>query len=240
MSRADPTQEVPQQPLVGSHAAATAPVPAPDRKSGSQRRRNAGAPDLRAIVSDDGVRWLDHRRTLTPHYGRVWRDLTGCQLLVLLGLLGPAAVQHQAGLDWAAFVTVLPAAGWIGYWLHALCLFGHEAAHTNIARPYAANDALGDWLIWILFGSTTRHYRRTHMQHHIHLGDHQDTEISYLRCLSIANLVEAMTGIYLIEVLLRKRAMERDGRLPTEPGALLASLRSALLHAVVLAALVIS
>lgn len=203
------------------------------------RRRNAGAPELRSIISADGLRWLDYRRSLTPHYNQVWRDLVCCQLLVLLGVLAPITVQRWLGTGWA-LTAVVPGAVWIGYWLHALCLFGHEAAHSNIAPSRTANDVLGDWLVWIFFGSTTRHYRRTHMQHHIHLGDHFDTEVSYIRCLSVPNLVEAMTGIYLVEVLLRKRAMEHDRTVPTEAGTLWVSVRSALLHLLIVVLLILA
>nr|WP_240979574.1 fatty acid desaturase [Streptomyces sp. HNM0574] len=101
------------------------------------------------------------------------------------------------------------AAVWTGWWLHALFLFGHEAAHGNLARRRRKNDRLGDWCVWLLFGSTTAQYRRTHMTHHTHLGSHRDTETTYHLCLSVTNILKGMTGLRVLEVLLRDR---RAGR----------------------------
>ena len=65
------------------------------------------------------------------------------------------------------------------------------------------NDVLADWTIWLFFPETTKNYRRSHWQHHLHLGDLQDTEISYHNCLSPWFLARALMGIYLLELISR-------------------------------------
>jgi fatty acid desaturase len=197
-----------------------------------ERHGLAGSPPLKEIVSHDGVRWLDYRKALAPRYAIVWRDLALCYAAVLAGLAGVWWAQAALG-RWTALAVVLPAAVWTGYWLHALCLFGHEASHSNLVPSRRHNDLLGDVLVWVLFGSSTVHYRRVHMQHHVHLGDHEDTETTYFKCMSIRSLVEAMTGVYLVEALLRNRRRNADFVVPTERGELWIALRSALLHGTV-------
>jgi fatty acid desaturase len=202
-----------------------------------------GSPHLPSIVSSAGVRWVDLRRTLTPRYGIVWRDIALCYLFLLLGVLVVAVAEHAARSSVPAAAVAVPAVLWLGYWLHALFLFGHEAAHANLARPRSRNDRVGDWVVWVMFGSTTRNYRRTHMTHHGHLGDHEDTETTYHLCLSIVNMLKASTGLYVLEVLLRKarasagRPARRGTRSSGTVAGVLASLRSALLHTAVVGGL---
>ncbi|MFJ4688933.1 fatty acid desaturase [Streptomyces sp. NPDC088789] len=222
------------------------------RQSGKGAAGNPGSPHLPSVTDADGVRWTDYRRTLTPHYHVVWRDIALCWVSLVAGVAAvpPATAAGPTGV---AVVTTL-AAGWIGWWLHALFLFGHEAAHGNLARRRRRNDRLGDWSVWLLFGSTTPQYRRTHMAHHTHLGTHQDTETTYHLCLSVANILKGMTGVRVLEVLLRDRragasrapraGAARDGTPSARRGSGLAvfrqvllAARTPLLHLLVLAAL---
>lgn len=191
-----------------------------------------GAPQLSAVVADDGVRWLDARKSLTPRYLAVWRDLALCHLMLAAGIAAVVVAARPSGR--AAPAVVLAGALWLGYWLHALFLFGHEGAHFNLARTARANDAVGNAVVWPLFGSTSRHYRGVHMPHHLHLGDHGDTEVSYYRCLSVANMVKAFTGVHVVEVLLLRARADREGPAGGR-SEVWASLRSVALHGGLLA-----
>ena len=190
-----------------------------------------GFPHLPSVVSEDGVRWVDYRRTLTPRYGVVWRDITLTYVFLLVGLAAATAAERSG---WPPGVVVAVLAVWSGYWLHALFLFGHEAAHRNLAPTSRANDRLGDWLVWLLFGSTTRNYRRTHMAHHAHLGDHGDSETTYHLCMSVLNMLKAATGLHVLEVLLRKAKVERK---PSRESGVPASARAAVTHLAIVAGL---
>ncbi|MGW5115829.1 fatty acid desaturase [Streptomyces noursei] len=205
------------------------------------------------------MRWIDYRKTLTPRYGIIWRDIGACYLLLAAGVTAVALVQRSLG-ESAAAAAAVPVVLWTGYWLHALFLFGHEAAHAHLAPRRRANDRLADWLVWLFFGSTTANYRHTHMAHHSHLGSHRDTETTYQLCLSVANLLKGMTGLRVLEVLLRKgrlarqtaprrRSSKRPSGRRRGPGrrrpsravaGALASLRSVVLHAGILTLLVAS
>ncbi len=211
---------------------------ADDGSTGGIRISDNGTPHLPSIVSAEGARWIDVRRSLTPRYGVVWRDIALCYLLLVLGVAAVAAVERTGPLA-VAVTTAVPAVVWTGYWLHALFLFGHEAAHSNLAPTRRRNDRVADWSVWLLFGSTTKNYRRTHMTHHGHLGDHQDTETTYHLCMSALNLVKAATGLFVLEVLLRKARQSAERAEPAErvrarssgtAAGVLASVRSAALH----------
>ncbi|MGW8379821.1 fatty acid desaturase [Streptomyces sp. ODS28] len=202
-----------------------------ERKS---RRGNPGSPHLPSVVSSDGTRWMDFRKTLTPRYAVVWRDIGLCYLALAAGLAATALATGRLG-PVPALVVAVPAGAWTGWWMHALFLFGHEAAHTNLAPRRRRNDRLGDWCVWLPFGSTTAQYRRTHMAHHTHLGGAGDTETTYYLCLSVANILKGMTGIHVLQVLLRDRRNETSGKKgPSRSGArreMRASLRTVVLHA---------
>lgn len=190
-----------------------------------------GFPHLPSIVSGDGVRWVDHRRTLTPRYGVVWRDIAATYVFLLVGVLVATAAERSGWPPGALVALAAGAALWTGYWLHALFLFGHEAAHRNLAPTSRTNDRLGDWLVWLLFGSTTRNYRRTHMAHHAHLGDHGDSETTYHLCMSVVNMMKATVGLHVLEVLLRKAKADRKPTRESGTAAgVLASARSAAAH----------
>jgi len=201
---------------------------------------NPGSPHLPSVVSVDGVRWIDYRRTLVPRYSMVWRDIAGCYAALALGLAAVLVLDSRAG-DAAGWAAAVPAAVWIGYWLHSLFLFGHEAAHRNLAPRRPWNDRLGDWLVWILYGSTTAEYRRTHMAHHTQLGNHRDPETTYHLCLSVINILKGLTGVHVLEVMLRNRrnARRAPGGRRQGGGTALASLRTVAVHAALLSALVL-
>ncbi|MGR8011835.1 fatty acid desaturase family protein [Streptomyces hypolithicus] len=168
----------------------------------------------------------------------MWRDIGFCYVFLALGVL-TVAFAPQLRPGWVTVALVAPAALWTGFWLHSLFLFGHEAAHANLAPRRRTNDRLGDWLVWILFGSTTVNYRYTHMSHHAHLGDHEDTEITYHLCLSALNMLKAVTGVHVLEVLLHKRGLGETRKKSTRTSSgLLASLRSFGVHAAILLGLV--
>jgi fatty acid desaturase len=161
-----------------------------------------GSPDVRQLRHPTLGMWTSFRKTLRPSYGMVWSDITLCLLLMIGGFATHVAVVCIWGEVFGLKVGFLFAL-WIGFWLNAILTFGHEAAHYNLSPNRVRNDVLADWTIWLFFPETTKNYRRSHWQHHLHLGDLQDTEISYHNCLSPWFLARALTGIYLLELISR-------------------------------------
>jgi fatty acid desaturase len=191
-----------------------------------------GSPDLRQIAHASLGNWLSIRPTLRPRYWQVWREIF-LSLFMMVGgyvahLLLTLRFGNAIGLKiGAAF------AAWIGFWLNALLTFGHEAAHYNLSPSHERNDLLADWTIWLFFPQTTKTYRKSHWQHHLHLGDLEDTEISYHNCLSPWFLTKALTSIYLI-ILIIRYVFSQNGKSapsPLAPRNPHASLRVAVLVA---------
>jgi Fatty acid desaturase len=161
-----------------------------------------GSPDLRDLAHPEIGSWRKFRATLKPKYWRAWAEIS-FSLGMLLG--GYAA---HFGLAWnfgnlAGIVAAPVFAAWLGFWLNAILTFGHEAAHYNLSASKSRNDLLADWSIWLFFPQSSKSYRKSHWQHHLHLGDPQDTEISYHNCASPWFLTRALTGIYLLELMAR-------------------------------------
>lgn len=154
------------------------------------------------LVDPGGVTWLEYRKTLKPDYARAWRDAAFCYGMLFGGFAVECAVNAVWG-NLAALLAAPAAALWIGFCLHALNQFGHEGAHGHMAADRKRNDLLSDWLLWPLFAQSVRSYRRSHMQHHVHLGDRLDTEVNYHECLDPWFLLKTLTGIQLLLMVVR-------------------------------------
>ncbi len=156
-----------------------------------------GSPQLQDLSNGEQT-WNVYRKTLRPYYGVVWRDIALCYGMLAGGLVLYGYAAAEVGLLWEILLLVFFSM-FCGYWLHALMLFGHEAAHRNVAPRH--NDRISDWTVWLPFGLTTARYRSSHWEHHLHLGDHDDTEFSYRNCMQPSFLLQLVTGIYFISLL---------------------------------------
>jgi fatty acid desaturase len=161
-----------------------------------------GAPELRNIVHPSHGEWLKYRKTLRPRYWIAWCEISMCIFMVIAGFTAHMILTSRFGNLFGLKIGI-PFAIWIGFWFNAILTFGHEAAHYNLSSSHALNDTLADWSIWLFFPQSTRQYRKSHWQHHLHLGDSQDTEVSYHNCLSPWFLAQAITGIYLVTLVFR-------------------------------------
>jgi fatty acid desaturase len=194
-----------------------------------------GSPRLGGVVAATGETWTAFRLTLEPRWAVVRRDLACCYACIAGGLLAHAAVALAAG-NWVGLALAPLAGAWIGYWVQSLSCFLHEAAHFNVHPDKLRNDRLANRLLCPLVGEEIAHYRAVHWQHHLHLGDPADTEVSYHHAPTPRFLIESLTGLHVLRVLrTRQRAVGgvAAGRVGAWP-----LLRAALLHgSVVLAAL---
>jgi fatty acid desaturase len=155
-----------------------------------------------SAVTNGDITYDNWRKTLTPRYAIVWRDI---------GLGYAALVLLLAGLAQASSLPVgtqiilgLPGAVAAGFLLAYLSLFLHEAGHYNLHRDRFRNDRLATIFLCAPFGLDIHSYRKIHWLHHRHLGTPEDTESSYFNALSSVFLLESLTGIHLIRVM-RKR-----------------------------------
>jgi fatty acid desaturase len=190
------------------------------------------------LVDDRGVPYREFRRSLTPRWGRVWLELAVAY--AVLAAVPAALVLVDPGLPWAV-PAVLLGAGLIGYAIHFINCFFHEAAHYNLVQGRRRNDVVANLLMGWLFGSSVALYRRIHWQHHRALGTTMDTENSYFDALRIGYIVEGLTGANLLRTLRRYRetegAEERAGRAAGTRGARFAWLACAAVVNLALAAL---
>jgi fatty acid desaturase len=191
-----------------------------------------GSPDLRQIAHPSVGSWLNFRTSLRPRYWLVWCDIAFCAAMLSAGYLTHLFLTVRWG-NRVGLETAIPVAIWIGFWLNAILTFGHEAAHYNLSPSRTRNDILADWSIWLFFPQTTKAYRRSHWQHHLHLGDPEDTEVSYHNCLSPWFLTKALTGIYLVTLLIRYISGKRERAKPSAGASPLSNsgIRVALLRA---------
>lgn len=183
-----------------------------------------------ALNEETGGQYRAFLQSLTPHYGRVWRDIAFGYLMMALTLYGIYLCQS----GWW-FLLAIPLGGaFLGFWVAYIQLFIHEAAHYNLAADRKLSDRLGDVFIAWMVGTTIRDYRATHFPHHQRIGQPDDTEASYWNALTPRFLIETLTGIHALRVIrLRSKAGEARG----DKKSRLPLLRGIMVHVVLLAAL---
>lgn len=160
------------------------------------------------LLSEIGVGYGRYRRSLTPRYAKVWRDIA----LAYAGLAAILALAASARTPAMGLVAAAFGAVGIGYAIAFLQLFIHEAAHGNLAADRKTNDRIADGLIAWQVGTTIADYRRTHSEHHRSLGEAGDTEVSYRTELTPRFILEMITGVHALRVFLgRGRSAGAEG-----------------------------
>jgi fatty acid desaturase len=157
------------------------------------------------LVDESGVPYREFRRSLKPRWVRVWLEL-GAAYLVLAAVLA-ALVLLDPALP-GAVLAALAGALLIGYTIHFINCFFHEAAHHNLVPGRRRNDLVANLLMSWLFGSSIALYKRIHWQHHRALGTTMDSENSYFDALRVRYLVEGLTGMKLLRTLRQHRETE--------------------------------
>lgn len=163
--------------------------------------------DRALLVTSDGVRFADFRRTLRPRYWRVWVDI-GLGYLAIMLIISMMVLAEQNFPSWWPLFALLGAVA-LGYAIAYLQLFFHEAAHILIAPGRRRNDLLANIFIGSMVGQDIKAYRRFHFEHHRHLGTPLDTERSYFEAINARFLLEALFGIKLLHAM-RLRDTHRD------------------------------
>lgn len=193
------------------------------------------------LIDDRGVAYRDFRRGLEPRWARVWLELTGGYVAIAATLVALVL----AGPGWPlALPATLAGALIIGYAIHFINCFFHEAAHYNVVPGRRLNDLVTNLAMGWMFGSSIALYRRIHFQHHRALGTTADSENSYFDALRIRYLAEGLVGMKLLRTLRRYRETEAAsppsaGGSGVEAGRLISLLLSAVVNLVIVGALVL-
>ncbi len=205
--------------------------------SQSGRTPFPGNPRLQGLVSHSGTRLDDLTRSLVPRYGWVWTDVALRYLAMGVGLVAACAV-GRGGNPWA-FAAAPIFALWIGYWFASIVLFMHEGAHYNLHADKRLNDQLANWAVCPLIGADIASYRAVHWQHHLHLGETTDTEVSYFYAPTVRFLLETIFGVHALRVF-RNHQTGVGQRNPTETQTVrwIGLGRGVVLHALLLGFLV--
>lgn len=192
-----------------------------------------GTPSFEGVQSSDGTSFAQFRRTLTPYYARAWLDLAGRWVLLGGGLLAMCVASARLGT--AAWLLVAPAAIWIGFWFASIVLFMHEAAHFQLHRDKATNDRLANLLICWMTGDDVRSYRALHWQHHLHLGDPEDTEVSYHHAPTLKYALETLFFVHAYRVFQNHRSAAVEAESGPRHALGIPFVRGCAVHAAILA-----
>lgn len=166
---------------------------------------------LNQIVGNNGVSYLDFRKSLQPNYFSIWLQVLSSYLfLVFLCLL---TIWFETSSPIISIGVTLFSAVGIGYTIAFVTLFVHEASHYGLASNKKLNDFLGTYAIGFLVGLDLPSYRRSHWQHHTKLGTTQDPERSYFDSLNLRSILQVLSLIVVV-----KRILWRISNRPLETG----------------------
>ena len=161
------------------------------------------------VQNQQGETYAEFRKKLTPDYKAVTKDLLKGYLSLLFILLVAIFLQRFGKFY---FLFMLPSVFLLGYCLAYLHLFIHEAAHYNIHPDRKKNDWLSDLFIGVFFGIRVTNYRKTHWQHHQHLGTTGDSEHTYYHPLNLFFLLKSITGLHVLSVVAERKRITSENR----------------------------
>lgn len=169
------------------------------------------------LVSAGGQSYHDFKRTLHPHFNKIFFDIS-------IGWLGFAAciiagfyINQIENILLKLFLSLADAV-LLGFIINYLSNFFHEAAHYNIAPDKKKNDLLANCFLGILQAQHINHYRLVHWQHHVNLGTPDDTEHSYFNSLGVKFFVESLAGINALRIFLFRNTNTTINNTKTETG----------------------
>ncbi len=160
----------------------------------------------REVISSEGVKYLDFRKTLKPRYNIVWRDITMGYVVLIFFM---ALSLYFEELYTANFWMLIPVFSFIvGYIIAYLQLFSHEAIHFNIYPKKKQNDFLANIFLFSLVGKEINACRVRHWQHHYLLGTTEDPENIYFKPLSNKLIFSILSGIHFVQNILFARVFQ--------------------------------
>ncbi|MEE2679502.1 MAG: fatty acid desaturase [Myxococcota bacterium] len=157
---------------------------------------------IRGSLHDSaGQPYAEFVRSLEPDYRLAWRDVA----VGYAALAATLVVVWMAGTGLFGLIIALLGAISVGYWSAYIYLFVHAAAHYNMAADSSQNDRLTNLFVCWLSGTEVKSWRRVHLEHHRALGATDDSESSYFEAPTAGFILKTLTGLYALEVMLKRR-----------------------------------
>jgi fatty acid desaturase len=146
-----------------------------------------------------------HTRGLRQNHPRLALDMLAGFSIILLIFWANRRLQ-LSGATWNLKAPIGLCSGIaVGFFLHFLTLFLHEASHFNLAPNKRLNDFLAETLVGNFIHLDMRTYRAFHWGHHRKNGRLDDPENSYFQPVTLGNLFSSLTGVFVIQRLLERR-----------------------------------
>jgi fatty acid desaturase len=161
-----------------------------------------------SLVNKSGSWYGEVRKTLTPRWAVVWRDLIIGWLTLILLIVAVMKLSHHSRA--LALLGAVVGAAIVGFTIAYITLFLHEAAHRNLHPDHERNDLLCNLFVSGIIGVDVQTYREIHWEHHRQFGGPMDSEISYRDPLNLRFVVEGMLGVRPIKVILLRTLKRRD------------------------------
>jgi len=162
----------------------------------------SGSPAVNEAIDGEGRTFKAFKRELRPRYMHIaGYFLLSYVMLMTGGWVGDVLCQGLVDSMWQSAVIIATGL-WFAFWLTVITSHFHEAAHYNLCKDRKRNDLLASLLLSPLNGLAIKSYRKSHWEHHRHLGNLRDTEISYRRPVTYRNIAIGLTGAFMLQTVL--------------------------------------
>ena len=159
----------------------------------------SGVPDINAIIGENNIKYLEFKRQLKIDPTLIFINLAIPALMISVYFISFYYLLNK--YSYTPYYFVILGAIWISFWKHSYLTHFHEAAHFNLCKNKDLNDLFSNIFLTPFTGMWVKDYRVTHWKHHRLLGELGDTEISYHKSLNFTEMIQSVTGIYLIRSL---------------------------------------
>lgn len=158
-----------------------------------------GMPRILNCANNNGVLYKDFRKTLSIKPKIIIFNMILAWTMIISSIAIFSAIESIV----FSIILILPLSLWLSFWMQSYTSHFHEAAHFNIHPDKTLNDLFSDIFLTPFIGLRVKDYRVSHWMHHRFLGLPADTEVSYHKPIGFIQVIEGITGIYLLRTALR-------------------------------------
>ena len=167
--------------------------------------------DLRSLIIKKEDNFLSFISDLKPNYSKVYFHIGFAFSLVFLSLAFSSFIESLETSNFLGkflkLTIILLLSFFLGFLLHYLTLFAHEAVHFNIHPNKKKNDLIANILICWINGDEIKKYRKIHLKHHRDIGTVNDSESSYFNKLDFKFILKSLSGLYVLDVFKKRKEL---------------------------------
>lgn len=160
------------------------------------------------LLKETNNEYIETLRKFKPKYFMVWIQIIIGFIMLISTIIFIGTSSNKNSPYILASGSIV-----IGYIVHYLILFTHEAAHFGLSHNNKLNDICCNILLsWISLTPIGK-YRKIYNKHHKYFGQENDSEVSYTNKLNLRFILSTLFFIYPILTILRRNTNQKNNTL---------------------------